>query len=174
MTVWKWPFAAPPERAAALALVATVSTASRFEPLFAPGRIPDTVEGRLESLLLHGALALMRLRAEPGAESLGQAFADAYFRHIDSGLREAAVGDLAVPRRMRTIAGQFYGRLDAYAGAVKDREALAEALGRNVFRDAAHPFAPALAHYAQKLRAQLGAAPARTLSTPEAWAMSAP
>jgi cytochrome b pre-mRNA-processing protein 3 len=44
-----------------------------------------------------------------------------------------AVGDLAVPKRMRTIGEAFYGRIAAYDRAFSDgSEALAQALCRNI------------------------------------------
>jgi cytochrome b pre-mRNA-processing protein 3 len=114
-----WPF--QPSRADrdAQRLLAAVMQASRRPALFAPGRIADTLEGRFEAVALYGALALIRLRADPGAAALGQEFTDRLFRALDSGLREAGVGDLVVPKRMRALAGAFYGRLDAYGAAIR-------------------------------------------------------
>jgi len=67
--------------------------------LFGEGRIADTLEGRFELMTLHAAWALIRLKRKPSAEALGQTFTDALFSQFDAGLREAAVGDLAVPKR---------------------------------------------------------------------------
>src|SRR5262249_13000180 len=98
------------------------------------------------------SLAFIRIAAEPNAEPLGQAFADRLFRQFDSGLREAGVGDLSVPKRMKKIGRSVYGRLDAYSAALKanDRSGLAEAIARNVFaadaKDA--PYAEVLSTYA--------------------------
>jgi cytochrome b pre-mRNA-processing protein 3 len=52
---------------------------------------------------------------------------------MDANLREMGVGDLAVPKRMRSVGEAFYGRVSAYDSALdKGAEALAEALCRNV------------------------------------------
>lgn len=144
-----WPF--KPSRASqdAVRLLEAVTEASRRPPLFAAGRIPDTLEGRFEAMALHGSLALIRLRADERAGPLAQTFTDKLFRAFDAGLREQGVGDLSVAKRMRALAASFYGRLSAYGAAIEagDTAPLAAALGRNVFADEAHAFAPILADH---------------------------
>ena len=152
-----WPF--QPSRASqdAERLLLAVTEASRRPALFAAGRIPDTLEGRFEATAVYGSLALIRLRADEGAAPLAQSFADKLFRTFDAGLREEGVGDLAVPKRMQKLAASFYGRLEAYGAAIEagDSAALAGALGRNVFADEAHVFAPVFAaHVSMAARTQ--------------------
>lgn len=146
-------------------LLLAVSEASRRPALYeGAARAADTMEGRLEMLTLHACLALIRLEAEPGERALAQRFTDMLFRHIDAGLRESGVGDLSVPRRMRQIAGQFYGRLGAYSGALKtgDGAALADVLARNAG-------AAALSDYVRAVHAAQAAAPAAALRTAAGW-----
>ena len=171
-----WPWGRSKARTDAARLVDIVSDASRRPSFYGPGRIADSLEGRLEALMLHAGLVMIRLRDEPEAALLAQAFADALFRHIDAGLREAAVGDLAVPRRMRKIAGQFYGRLEAYAMALSPAEgdALEAALKRNILAPDAVGFASALAAWASHMRRQLAAAPASALFEASLWADAEP
>jgi cytochrome b pre-mRNA-processing protein 3 len=112
------------------------------------------------------------LRAERRLEPLAQNFADCLFRHFDAGLREAGVGDLAVPKRMGVIAGDFYGRLRVYAEALaaRDDAALEAALARNmlgVAPDAA--FAGALRAYAVAAFDRQAAAPAEVLFRLDGW-----
>src|SRR5262245_44603762 len=114
-----WPFSRSRAAEDAAALLEAVQAASRRPAFFGPGRVADTLEGRFELMALNGALALIRLKAEPGAEPLAQDFTDLLFKSFDAGLREAAVGDLSVPKRMRRLAGDFYGRLNAYSGALE-------------------------------------------------------
>lgn len=150
------------------ALLLAVTDASRQPELFGEGRLPDTLEGRLESLTLFASLALVRLQKEPHLKRRAAAFTDQLFRNIDAGLREAGVGDLSVPRRMRSIASQFYGRLGAYAAALEagDEAALADALARNM---AAGAFAPALAAHGQRIAEAQAAQSADVLSTAAGW-----
>jgi cytochrome b pre-mRNA-processing protein 3 len=116
-------------------LYARVAEASRAPQLYLACAVPDTVEGRLESLTLHAMLVLRRMQSlpEPGPAA-AQDFVDTLFRHIDAGLRELGVGDAVVPKRMKSIAENFYGRVKAYTPAFDARDAtgLAEALARNI------------------------------------------
>jgi cytochrome b pre-mRNA-processing protein 3 len=166
-----WPF--QPSRASqdAERLLAAVTEASRQPVLFAAGRIPDTLEGRFEAVALHGALAMVRLKTDEGAAPLAQSFADRLFRTFDAGLREAGVGDLAVPKRMQKLAGAYYGRLEAYGAAIEagDRAALAAALARNVFADEAHAFAPVLADHVLDVARAQAQAPLDALFAPAGW-----
>jgi cytochrome b pre-mRNA-processing protein 3 len=124
-----------PRKALITGFYARVAAASRAPELYLEAGMPDTVEGRLESLTLHGLLAMRRLGAlpPPGAE-VAQEFTDTLFRHVDHGLRELGVGDVTVPKRMKAIARNFYGRVGAYAPALDaaDAGALAAALERNI------------------------------------------
>jgi cytochrome b pre-mRNA-processing protein 3 len=142
-----WPFRRSRAAEDAGRLLAAVQNAGRRPALFGEGRIPDTLGGRFEAMTLHASLALIRLGADPGAGPLAQAFTDQLFRHFDAGLREAAVGDLTVPKRMRKLASEFYGRLDVYGNAIAsaDQPALAAAVARNV--GLADPFSGRVAGY---------------------------
>jgi len=123
--------------------------------------VPDTVNGRLEMIMLHAVLVLWRL--EGGAESaraLGQGLFDRFCRDMDDSMREMGVGDLAVPRKMRWIGEAFYGRQAVYRAAVAepDDHSLAAALQRNVFAGVSEPAAAArLASYVRETERRLAA-----------------
>lgn len=153
------------------ALLQAVIEASRRPELFGEGRVPDTLEGRFELLTLHAFLALRRLGGAPDARPLAQAFTDVFFRHLDAGLRESAVGDLAVPKRMRALAGAFYGRLGAYEQALNsgDPDALAAALGRNILGEETAGFARTLADHTLTLAARHSTLNYKDLFAPAAW-----
>jgi cytochrome b pre-mRNA-processing protein 3 len=128
-------FGKDPRREAIAALYGRVAAASRAPGLYLQFGVPDTVEGRFESLSLHVMLVLRALRVlPPPADEVARDLADALFRDLDAALREMGVGDTSVPKRMKTLAEAFYGRARAYdapldAGDAKD---LSESLGRNV------------------------------------------
>src|SRR5579875_2355888 len=116
--------------------------------------VPDTLDGRFDLISLHAALLIRRLRRlpEPG-QAIAQAVFDAMFSDMDRNLREMGVGDLGVSKRVRLMWEAFHGRAVAYEAALDLAEgeggeaaataALAEALGRNVWRGAAPDGAPA-------------------------------
>lgn len=142
-------FRKDPRRTAIATLYKRIATASRETGLFAALHIPDTLEGRFESLSLHMILALRALRGLPApADEVAKDLTDAFFRDMDASLREMGVGDTVVPKRMKKIAAAFYGRAHSYDGPLDtaDEAGLAEALGRNAYGGDA-PAGP-LARYA--------------------------
>jgi cytochrome b pre-mRNA-processing protein 3 len=82
------------------------------------------------------------------------------FADMDDVLRESGVGDLSVGRKIRSMSEAFYGRVKAYEEAMAAGEdALAAALGRNVYGGAEAGAAPArLACYVRAVAATLAAA----------------
>jgi cytochrome b pre-mRNA-processing protein 3 len=169
MTIW--PFQPSRANQDAVRLLAAVTGASRRPALFAPGRIPDTLDGRFEAVALYGSMVLIRLRADEGAGPLAQSFTDKLFRAFDAGLREEGVGDLSVAKRMHGLAASFYGRLNAYGAAIGGGAPapLAAALGRNVFADEAHAFAAILAEHVLAVARMQAEAPLATLFSVSGW-----
>lgn len=98
--------------------------------------VPDTVQGRFDMVLLHVFLFTHRLKGESEADRmLGQKLFDLFMRDMDSSLRELGIGDLSVPKKMKTMVSAFYGRTKVYDEAIAagDRGLLAAALSRNIW-----------------------------------------
>ncbi len=128
-----------------------IVAAARDPVLFTHYGVADDLDGRFESVALHAALALRRLNrfASPGPQ-IAQDLADAVFRHFDVALREMGVGDMSVPKRMKSLAEAFLGRADAYDRALGEgHAALCAALARNVY--AGRREADRLARYVEAL-----------------------
>ncbi|MCO5092852.1 ubiquinol-cytochrome C chaperone family protein [Bosea sp. (in: a-proteobacteria)] len=139
-------------------LFARVAEASRRSVLYIEGGIPDSFEGRFESLTLHLLMVLRRLRElPPPADELAQELVDAAFAYLELGFRNGGVSDIAVPKKMKKIGQMFYGRVQAYEAALAapGLDALAEALGRNACAPQA---APALAAFVRAGQEALAAA----------------
>jgi cytochrome b pre-mRNA-processing protein 3 len=139
-------------------LYAAVAEASRNPALYRDLGVPDTVDGRFDSLTLHAFLVMRRLRELPApADDLAQDLVNAIFRQFDAALRELGVGDLTVPKRMKDMAAAFAGRSKAYEEAFGDDAALSTALRRNVYGTA--PAGPgqaeALLRYVRESAARL-------------------
>lgn len=133
-------------------LYGAIVTQARAPVFYRDFGVADTIDGRFDMIVLHAFLVFEKLRAlGPAGSALAQEVVDLFFLDMDRSLREMGVGDLAVPKRMRTMAESFAGRSAAYRGAAArgDRPALAEAIGRNVFpeADGVPPGAAALANY---------------------------
>ena len=156
-----WPFnhfrkPRTPSRGTIEAIYGMIVTQAR-EPLFYRDLgVPDTVNGRFDLLLLHLWLVLRRLKSAEGGAALSQALFDHFCNDMDDNLREMGVGDLTVPKRMQAFGEAFYGRTAAYDLALTDgREALAQALCKNVLNGENIEKARQLAAYAEAAMAAL-------------------
>ncbi len=117
---------------------ASLTSAARFPFFYSDLGVPDTVMGRFEMLSIVLILFFRRTaRSGVSGQELAQEIVDAFFQDIDHSIRELGIGDPSVPKRMKKLAGMFYGRLESYAAALdaNDRDSLAEALARNLHPD---------------------------------------
>jgi cytochrome b pre-mRNA-processing protein 3 len=142
-------------RATIASLYGMIVAQARKEGFYRSYGVPDTVDGRLEMVMLHAVLVLGRLERDTATlRGLGQGLFDRFCQDMDASMREMGVGDLAVPKQMRQIGAAFYGRQAVYreALAAPGDGPLVKALDRNVFAGAA----PALG--AERLAAYMRAA----------------
>jgi len=155
-------FRRTPQADSIAALYGTIVAQARAATFYQIYGVPDTVNGRLEMIMLHAVLALQRLEGEAAPlRALGQGIFDLFCRDMDDSMREIGVGDLAVPRKMRRIGEAFYGRQAVYRAALAaaDDAPLAAALARSVFAGAAEGAEGAgkLAAYVREAARMLGA-----------------
>ena len=110
---------------------------ARHPDLYARLDVPDSLDGRFDSVALHVFLVLNRLKREDGAGAaeLAQNVVDAFVDDMDRSVRELGVGDLGVSRRVKLMAQSLYGRAAVYeeAVALPDDERLKAALARNLY-----------------------------------------
>ncbi|MEM9494620.1 MAG: ubiquinol-cytochrome C chaperone family protein [Pseudomonadota bacterium] len=144
-------FAKNPARERAMALYAAAVEQARLPVFYTDYGVEDTVEGRFELVGVHVFLMMRALKGDrPEAQKLSQALLDVMFENLDAALRELGVGDLAVGRKIRTLAENFLGRVQAYDAALESNApetALDEALARNVYEDPQAARAEALSAY---------------------------
>ncbi|MBB3351278.1 cytochrome b pre-mRNA-processing protein 3 [Rhizobium sp. BK049] len=121
---------------------AALTAAARVPDLYERLNVPDTVMGRFEMLSIVMILFFRRTRASAvSGQEIAQEIVDAFFQDIDYSIRELGIGDNSVPKRMKKLAGMFYGRLETYSKAMDagDAEALALALTRNIYPETETP-----------------------------------
>jgi len=129
-------FRRTPEDANITVLYGMIVAQARRPTFYQEYGVPDTVNGRLEMVMLHAVLFLRRVGEQDEAvRALGQGLFDHFCRDMDANMREMGVGDLAVPKKMRRIGEAFYGRQSVYrtALAAPEAEPLVAALHRNVY-----------------------------------------
>jgi cytochrome b pre-mRNA-processing protein 3 len=164
--IWRR-LAGDPALAVAERVYAAIVAQARQPALFRDLGVPDSVDGRFDSLVLHLFVVLRRLKSDPdpAASALSQALCDRLIDDMDRNLREMGVSDLGVGRRVRQMAEGFYGRVKAYDEALDQPGALAPVLARNLYGSRAAldpapaPIVAAMAAYVTASVAQLRASP---------------
>jgi cytochrome b pre-mRNA-processing protein 3 len=152
-------FRPKPATLAGRALYDAAAAQARRPTFYTDMGAPDTLEGRFELYTVHVVLLLNRLQdAGQGGAEVRQAVFDAYVRGLDDALREIGVADTSVGKKMKKLAGAFYGRLRAYEAAfavLPDDAELRALVGRTLFDDADDARAAGLAAYVLSARQSL-------------------
>ena len=146
------PFRRPKRSATIDALYGMIVAQARSPSFYRGYGVPDSVEARIDMIMLHLVLVLRGLRGtadgQPMAQQsrsttqqnrpLAQDLFDRFCQDMDDNFREMGVGDLTVPKEMLRIAEAFYGRAKAYDAALDagDVAGLETALARNIFNTA--------------------------------------
>ena len=154
------------QRPAVMAAYHRIVERARDPLFFARWGVPDTLDGRFETLALHGFLVLNRLKADRAeTAAFAQDLFDMMFADLDRGVREMGATDLGVGRHVKAMARGFYGRIAAYESGLGNRAALEEALRRNLFGTVEPEAAvvTAAAAYMRRQAAALAAVPAASL-----------
>jgi cytochrome b pre-mRNA-processing protein 3 len=134
-------------QAAPAACYAAIVAAARQRMLYAGMGVPDTMEGRLDMLVLHVFFVLRRLK-QANRMDFAQELTDAFFADIEANFRELGVSDQAVAKKMRAVEEIYYGRVKAYDAALGESpDAFEKALARNILTPGPAADASALARY---------------------------
>lgn len=161
---------------------------ARDPALYTSCGVPDTMDGRLEMVLLHTVLVLERLQSEGAAgQRPGQHLMEQLVAGVDDALRRIGLGDDSVAPRIKRLARALVERTNDYRTALQLDTAsddTASALGPDRMLEAAfldhvfgeNPASPEpeqraaahrLARYARRVRASLAAMHARDLLSGE-------
>lgn len=136
----------------AAALYARALAEARAPEWYAACGVPDTLDGRFDTLALVLSLVLLRLQAL-GAHQTEADVTDRFAEDMDASLREIGVSDLAISKQVGNTIGALGGRLTAYrSGLAAADTAFGDALARNLYRGQA-PDEAMLAAAARRSRA---------------------
>lgn len=140
--------------------------AARNPFFFTALKVPDTLDGRFEMIVLHLFLLQHRLIAKDN-ESFCQFLSEAFFNDMDTSLREMGVADTGVSKRIKKMGKAYHGRLQAYAAGLNDATALRAALARNLYGTVEQGDVAALdqlGHYVEIMANHLAATDTETLT----------
>ncbi len=152
-----------PAKAAGAKLYACAVAQARSPAFYRDFGVRDSMEGRFELFSLHVIFLIERLKGQgDAAAETSQAVFDSYVKGLDDAFREIGVADTAVGKKMKKLAGAFYGRLKAYDEAVAglpDESPTRDFLARTAFEERGEGDVAAMSAYLIKTRAALAAQP---------------
>jgi len=142
LNVLDWLRKRSPTGRTAANLYGSIVTQSRKPAFYNAYGVPDTLNGRYELIVVHMTLALAALKASVDEQSaeLARALVEHFVTDMDDSLRQLAVGDMSVPKKVKKAAAGLRERSELYAEALGDAGAtdrLALALNANIFDAAA-------------------------------------
>ena len=109
-------------------------TESRAPTLYTDFAIPDTLDGRFESIILFLFVEQIRLEQDtPESQKWLRLLHESFFEDMDRSLREGGVGDTGISKRVQKMAAALYGRLSHYSDSWENSAAFKETLKRNVY-----------------------------------------
>lgn len=173
LNVLDWLRKRSPTGRKAAKLYGSIVTQARKPAFYARYDVPDTPTGRYELIVVHMTLVLSVLQsvAADGHSKLARALVEHFVTDMDDSLRQLAVGDLTVPKKVKKATAGLRERSEVYAAALADASApdqLAAALSAHVFEAAetepAAAGADRLARYMRACHAKLTIAPDGTLA----------
>jgi cytochrome b pre-mRNA-processing protein 3 len=126
------------------ALYAAVVAKAREPHWYVAGAVPDTVDGRFDTIAAVLAMVMLRLEGDTGGVPVATHLAEAFVDDMDPQLREIGIGDLLVGKHIGRMMGMLGGRLGAYRDGLAASD-LKPALVRNLYRGES-PGDAALAH----------------------------
>ena len=111
---------------------------SRNKIFYTKYKVPDTIDGRFDMLVLITIVTVFRLsKIKDEGIKLSQNIFDIVFKDLDYSLRELGAGDVSVANNMKKFISSYMGRQKIYVKAFKneDEKLLTLAFRNNIFRN---------------------------------------
>lgn len=111
---------------------------SRDKIFYTKFLVPDTIDGRFDTLTLLVVIIVYRLSlVKENGSTISQLLFDMLFQDLDYSLREMGAGDAAVTKNMRKFVSSYMGRQKVYINAFKDNnfKKLEISIINNIFRN---------------------------------------
>lgn len=121
LNVFDWLRKRSPTGRTAANLYGSIVAQARQPVFYTSYGVPDTAVGRYEMLVVHMHLVLQGLaRQGEAAESVRRALVECFVTDVDDSLRQLAVGDMSVPRKVKKAAAGLRERDVLYQAARAD------------------------------------------------------
>ena len=111
---------------------------SRNKIFYIKYKVPDTIDGRFDMLVLITIIVVFRLsKIKYDGIKLSQNIFDVVFRDLDFSLRELGAGDVSVSNNMKKLISSYMGRQKVYLKAFKNynKDMLTLAFKNNIYRN---------------------------------------
>ena len=115
-----------------------IVTFSRNKIFYTKYKVPDTIDGRFDMIVLITIIVVFRLsKIKDEGINLSQEIFDIVFKDLDFSLRELGAGDVSVASNMKKFISSYMGRQKIYLKAFKNKneKLLASAFENNIFRN---------------------------------------
>ena len=94
---------------------------SRNKIFYTKYKVPDTIDGRFDMLVLITIIVVFRLsKIKNDGIILSQNIFDVVFRDLDFSLRELGAGDVSVSNNMKKLISSYMGRQKVYLKAFEN------------------------------------------------------
>jgi cytochrome b pre-mRNA-processing protein 3 len=120
-------------RGESAALYAAAVARARLPHWYQAGSVPDTVDGRFDTIAAVLAMVMLRLEDDPLGVPAATHLAESFVDDMDPQLREIGIGDLLVGKHIGRMMAMLGGRLGAYREGIAGGD-LKPALIRNLYR----------------------------------------
>ncbi len=98
------------------------------------GKVPDSVDGRFDMILVIFCLVLIRLEADKTTQRQSAWLTELFVTDMDGQLRQIGIGDMIVGKHIGKMMEALGGRLGAYRKGLNESADFSEALIKNLFR----------------------------------------
>ena len=107
---------------------------SRNKIFYTDLKIPDTLDGRFDLIVLHFYfIHSVLFKKEIKKNNIYNQLLDIMYKDFDSNLREIGVGDLSVGKKVYQMSEAVAGRVNAYNKSKAKKELLYETISRNIY-----------------------------------------
>lgn len=139
------------QRAPLQPLYREVVAAARDPFWYREGRVPDTLDGRFDTVASILALVLLRLERDgPAGRDASVLLTELFVADMDESLRQIGIGDYVVGKHVGRMMSALGGRLGAFRDAIAAGSGFAGPVRRNLFRGQP-PSEEAVASVAERL-----------------------